>query len=849
MTDIDEKIPQEKDKVVQHTDNEKITVAESPSPAETLRPDQNVSLSNANSGSAVNISIREKDIAKETLAGLDQLPVERPTVPFGSLDAEIEALLPPDVINMERKVILMILEARMLLRELVEYKLQKDRLRSGNLSPAEIHNLLLLSLNDKDDQDFITDIQELKRRLIKEIRKNRALEIDLDKLEKRIALLIQNRTSIQEIDRELKKMKKAIKKKKQTDEGTEQQKVELDKDKKRLEHYSNLLYLLQTEPNYLAQLLYVMTPEKMKSLLDTLILTLFGDAFSPREEFLILELFRLAIRKEIENIQNITELKEVASVVPSLVIAYNRRKQGMEYLKTVLGPYLNELISADTEYNFEFNPLAIYKRLHKTAEVTPEQAAQDPEVQKTIATNTEQLSALCEKMLTAIFDSIHSLPYGLRLICKQIRNIALERFPKTKQEEIFQVLGYFIYYRFFNTAIVSPNKYNIVSKETLSNQKTLVLISKVLQKVFNLSMFSTRDELVPLNSWIQKTKNQTVAYFTDVIDVPDPEEYLQVTRYMDLTQKTKPIIIITVGEILNTHRLLREYIDQVAPDKDDPLRIVLNDLGEVGDDDEDEEEARKEVQLTLENRFKQNVEEKFKVEENVYETTKELVIQVFKVIPIKPAQNQTLMTVLKDGKDYAKETDNKQLAKNITQILENLKLLEERGQVSKEDRYASFLKDVALEVIHRAERREQQRKEIARLQATLKSVQKHQEYIQSQISEFERYLQKCRENAAKKLKTKKHKQFKFTIKELQKKGVILGTEGDILKAKVFIMMPEMGTFKIEAKVAGVPVAKKELLLEDLLEKKDANQREFELDEHITLNVPMTLLLINKLFLS
>jgi hypothetical protein len=67
--------------------------------------------------------------------------------------------------------------------------------------------------------------------------------------------------------------------------------------------------------------------------------------------------------------------------------------------------------------------------------------------------------------------------------------------------------------------------------------------------------------------------------------------------------------------------------------------------------------------------------------------------------------------------------------------------------------------------------------------------------------------------------------------------------------KVFITMPEMGTFNIEAKIAGVPISKKQLLLEDLLEKKDANQRELELGENITLNVPMTLLLINKLFLS
>jgi len=62
-------------------------------------------------------------------------------------------------------------------------------------------------------------------------------------------------------------------------------------------------------------------------------------------------------------------------------------------------------------------------------------------------------------------------------------------------------------------------------------------------------------------------------------------------------------------------------------------------------------------------------------------------------------------------------------------------------------------------------------------------------------------------------------------------------------------MPEMGTFDIEAKMAGISVAKKQLLLDDLLEKKETNIQELELEDRITLNVKMTLLLINKLFLS
>ncbi len=44
-----------------------------------------------------------------------------------------------------------------------------------------------------------TEIQELKRNLVSEVRRNHALERELTKLDKRIALLIKNRGNIQEI--------------------------------------------------------------------------------------------------------------------------------------------------------------------------------------------------------------------------------------------------------------------------------------------------------------------------------------------------------------------------------------------------------------------------------------------------------------------------------------------------------------------------------------------------------------------------------------------------------------------------------------------------------------------------
>jgi Ras GTPase-activating-like protein IQGAP2/3 len=45
----------------------------------------------------------------------------------------------------------------------------------------------------------VLEIQELKRNLVSEIRKNHVLERELNKLDKRIALLIKNRGNIQDV--------------------------------------------------------------------------------------------------------------------------------------------------------------------------------------------------------------------------------------------------------------------------------------------------------------------------------------------------------------------------------------------------------------------------------------------------------------------------------------------------------------------------------------------------------------------------------------------------------------------------------------------------------------------------
>ncbi|KAL6067246.1 Ras GTPase-activating-like protein rgaA [Balamuthia mandrillaris] len=780
---------------------------------------------------------------------------------------------------------LLLLEARVLLAKMVRWKFLKeqkalelwrtekneDRKRRGKLSVTEIQEVLQ-SQPEGEDGDWISEIQELKRQLVIEIRRNHVLDRDLQKLDKRIGLLIKNRTTLMDV---LEGMEKKKKKKKKGQEGEEREVFDLKKDPRKLEYYQELFYLLQTEPRYLAKCVYRVQPEQMDSFLDTTILTLYGDAFSPREEFLILKLFQLAIKNEISNIKALSDFLKANTVVPKMVITYNRRKLGLEYLKTTLGPLLKTVMEK-ADLNLELHPLLIYQNMINEMEIRtgeksslerniPEEKAMANQQVKTIM--KQRLTALrdiCQVFLDGVINSMGNLPYGIRWICKQIKNLSIERFGEAlDNDQVLKVTGYFVYYRFINLAIVTPDAYNVVDSELDPVvRKNLVVVGKVLQNLFNFRLFNKQEKyMMPLNSFIEKNKPVVEHYFNSLVKVDEPEDYLQVNKYMELTQKTKPLIQISLHEISSVHNLLLDNLDSLAPDKDDDLRVILKDLGEAPPEIDDLDD--REIQLTLtSNRFKVEVEEEDEVE-RMYAETKELIIPVLRTIPIETSIHRLHLTdVLESGIRFAGETNNKQLSNQINKILENIAKLEKEGRLSKSDRYESFVHDISLEVANRAAIREQQKREIERLTATLANLRKHQAYVNDQIAQYQEVLQQCREKHYQPKKAKKKKKkgaddktivgpFKFSYKDLAKKGVIVDSEVPAIsrkKTQFIISSEEVGMFDIVAKIAGISVEKMTLELDDLLERHYNGVEYLEL-EQVTLDVNMTIFLINKFFLG
>jgi hypothetical protein len=130
-------------------------------------------------------------------------------------------------------------------------------------------------------------------------------------------------------------------------------------------------------------------------------------------------------------------------------------------------------------------------------------------------------------------------------------------------------------------------------------------------------------------------------------------------------------------------------------------------------------EDDREVQLVLTNRFAEKMEAEISQATSLYVETKELVISALRVIPItdgddinllrcvvsfvvlscmRASQHHSRCSILKAGKKHAKLKSNTALETQIAKILDNLKQLEGSGSVTKDDNYAEFLREIALEV-------------------------------------------------------------------------------------------------------------------------------------------------------
>lgn len=134
------------------------------------------------------------------------------------------------------------------------------------------------------------------------------------------------------------------------------------------------------------------------------------------------------------------------------------RTQGYGYLRHTLRDLLLSLCEAPSTFTMDFDP-------HSPPSEKDEVAIKN-------------LQSVAEAFLSTIRQSISEVPLSLREICSFIGAAVGKKFP----ESVFTAIGGFVFLRFINPAIVSPERIDLdLPEENREIRRGLVMITKVLQ--------------------------------------------------------------------------------------------------------------------------------------------------------------------------------------------------------------------------------------------------------------------------------------------------------------------------------------------------------------------------------
>ncbi|KAJ1721611.1 iqgap- protein [Coemansia erecta] len=497
----------------------------------------------------------------------------------------------------------------------------------------------LLEDTDQDLEEEL-ELERLRQKAVRQIRENQQTSRILDQLDIKIALLVRNRITLEEIVHQTSRHFRFLEELRRpasatlpggglrsaytslglaniaaASSNTLYSLKNMDKEsRKRLEGYQNLFYLLQTQPVYLARLLFLLNQGGSKAmrqsvatngsrvangssgngmsgshgdheetisiskLIETIVLTLYGFAQNAREEYLLLKLFCAAIQIELSSIESLQEFLRGNPIFIKLAVHYNRGAKERKYLRDLLQPLIKKVIE-DPELDLESDPLVIYRTLIREEEsrtgeksrraydISREDALNDMETRTTFIRHLRQLRVLADEFIAAIQGSLDAMPYGMRYIARELRRALTAKFPDEPETQVMKIVGNLVYYRYINPAIVAPESFDVIETSISPLQrKNLAEIAKMLTQVSVGKHFNEDNMfLQPLNNYVGYTSAKFLAYSFEVTDVVDPEVHFQVDEFTDLATLNKPSILMSVGEIQTVHQALEANLDYVAP--------------------------------------------------------------------------------------------------------------------------------------------------------------------------------------------------------------------------------------------------------------------------------------------
>lgn len=401
-------------------------------------------------------------------------------------------------------------------------------LTSGTNPPVGTVKNFVHLLNDSDfDFDEELEFERLRKTVVQRVRQNEMAEQYVDQLDIKIALLVKNKITLDEVVKHQKHFGGHVGSLLNNKEIASKDPFDLralnKNSRKKLEHYQELFFVLQTQSQYLARLFRRLKEQGMSDQegkrVELLMMGLFGFAQKRREEYYLLKLVARSIKEEAEHSESLQDYLRGNAFWTRLLAAYLRSPRDRKYFRDLYGPLVKESIFENPNLDLESDPLQIHRALindeelstgqrsRKNPDIPREQAIQDPDTRDTFVAHLEDMRDICNHFISLLEETLPRMPYGIRYIAQQSYETLCIRFPGEDQQHLLQVVGHWLWKAYLLPALTQPEMWGVIDRGLSPiHRRNLGEVAKVLGQVYAGKLFDGDKQLYlrPLNPWISQ---------------------------------------------------------------------------------------------------------------------------------------------------------------------------------------------------------------------------------------------------------------------------------------------------------------------------------------------------------
>lgn len=222
--------------------------------------------------------------------------------------------------------------------------------------------------------------------------------------------------------------------------------------------------------------------------------------------------------------------------IASKLIKSYLKKFGQAYLQETLGKFITTVVVAERKANYEINPAKI----------------DADEIDKNRELLEKKIDFIIKHLTTK--EILEKMPAGVRMIAKFIAE-----FASVTENNIHILVGSFIFLRYINPAIFSPETSGLLPPNKVPGSQTrrnLTLITKVLQNLANGKVFSNKEQfMVTLNPFVEQKLKTIETYFEDIINFTAQPQTIHSVEVNELS----------VNDLQIFHSLIFQHKESIMP--------------------------------------------------------------------------------------------------------------------------------------------------------------------------------------------------------------------------------------------------------------------------------------------